>query len=74
MNVESIVYDLFGEITRLRERIHEYTGHWKQNSKSRRAAQKLHKPFTNIVEVLDDICQFKPKLPLCCILTYGCLL
>ncbi|MDA9781808.1 hypothetical protein N9F09_01600 [Schleiferiaceae bacterium] len=42
MNVESIVYDLFGEITRLRERIHEYTGHWKQNSKSRRAAKQVY--------------------------------
>jgi len=60
----------------LEERLREYgyNGHWKQNNKSRRAAQKLHKPFTNVEEVLDDIYQFNPKLHLCCILTYGCLL
>ena len=60
----------------LEERLREYgyTGNWKQNNKPRRAAQKLHKPFTNVEEVLDDIYQFNPKLHLCCILTYGCLL
>ena len=60
----------------LEERLREYgyTGSWKLNNKPRRAAQKLHKPFTNVEEVLDDIYQFNPKLHLCCILTYGCLL
>ena len=60
----------------LEERLREYgyTGNWKQNNKPRRATQKLHKPFTNVEEVLDDIYKFNPKLHLCCILTYGCLL
>lgn len=60
----------------LEERLREYgyTGNWKQNNKPRRASQKLHKPFTNIEEVLKDIYKFNPKLHLCCILTYGCLL
>ena len=60
----------------LEERLREYgyTGNWKQNNKPRRSTQKLHKPFTNVEEVLDDIYKFNPKLHLCCILTYGCLL
>lgn len=60
----------------LEERLRKfgYTGNWKQNNKSRRATQKLHKPFSNVEEVLEDIYKFNPKLHLCCILTYGCLL
>ena len=60
----------------LEERLREYgyTGNWKQNNKPRRATQKLHKPFTNVEEILEDIYKFNPKLHLCCILTYGCLL
>ena len=44
----------------LEERLREYgyTGSWKQNNKSRRATQKLHKPFTNVEEVLEDIYKF----------------
>lgn len=60
----------------LEERLREfgYVGNWKQKNKSRRAAQKLHKPFSNVEEVLADIYKFNTKLHLCCILTYGCLL
>ena len=57
-----------------RLRHYGYTGNWKLNNKSRRATQKLHKPFRNVEVVLDDIYKFNPKLHLCCILTYGCLL
>ena len=44
----------------LEERLREfgYTGNWKQNNKPRRATQKLHKPFTNVEEVLEDIYKF----------------
>ena len=44
----------------LEERLREfgYTGNWEQNNKSRRATQKLHKPFTNVEEVLEDIYKF----------------
>ena len=57
-----------------RLRHYGYTGNWKLNNKSRRATQKLHKPFRNVEVVLDDVYKFSPKLHICCILTYGCLL
>ena len=42
--------------------------------KSKKAKAVLHKPFKNIRLVLDDLLSFSPKLHLCCLLTYGCLL
>lgn len=51
-----------------------YAGNWKENNKPRKAVQKLHKPFDDVEAVLEDIYKFNPKLHLCCILTYGCLL
>ena len=41
---------------------------------SRKAKAVLHKPFDNIVEILEDIKSFNKNLHLCCLLTYGCLL
>jgi integrase len=42
--------------------------------KTRKTKAKLHKPFDNLAEVLDDIKLFNFNLYLCCLLTYGCLL
>ena len=45
-----------------------------QHIKRKRQEEKLHKPFNNIKEVLDEIKEFNANLYLCCLLTYGCLL
>ena len=45
-----------------------------QHIKRKRQEEKLHKPFNNIKEVLEDIKEFNANLYLCCLLTYGCLL
>lgn len=42
--------------------------------KPARVSLKLHEPFDNVLEVLDEIRQFNKHLHLCCMLTYGCLL
>ena len=42
--------------------------------KKRKGVAKLHKPFQDILMVLDDIKNFHTHLYLCCLLTYGCLL
>ena len=42
--------------------------------KKKREKQELHKPFRNVVEVLNELEQFNSNLHLCCLLTYGCLL
>lgn len=42
--------------------------------KRKRQEAKLHKPFTDIQLVLEDIKKFNYHLYLCCIITYGCLL
>jgi integrase len=42
--------------------------------KSKKTKAKLHKPYQNMVEVLDEIKHFNERLHLCCLLTYGCLL
>ena len=42
--------------------------------KKKREKQELHKPFSNVTEVLEDIRKFNANLHLCCLLTYGCLL
>lgn len=41
---------------------------------SKKAKAKLHKPFKNIKELLEEVRNFNSKLHLCCLLTYGCLL
>ena len=45
-----------------------------QHIKRKRQEEKLHKPFNNVKEVLDEIKEFNANLYLCCLLTYGCLL
>ena len=45
-----------------------------QHIKRKRQEEKLHKPFNNVKEVLEDIKEFNANLYLCCLLTYGCLL
>lgn len=42
--------------------------------KTKKTKAKLHKPFKNIIELLDEIKEFNENLHLCCLLTYGCLL
>jgi len=42
--------------------------------KSKKTKAKLHKPFKNITELLDEVKEFNANLHLCCLLTYGCLL
>ena len=44
------------------------------NIKSKRAEAKLHKPITNLKEILRDLRLFNNNLQLCALLTYGCLL
>ena len=40
----------------------------------KRTKAKLHKPFNNLIEVLDEIKNFNYNLYLCSLMTYGCLL
>ena len=42
--------------------------------KSKKTKAKLHKPFDNLAEVLDEVKHYNCNLYLCCLLTYGCLL
>ncbi len=39
-----------------------------------RTTEVLHKPFTNVPAVLEEIYQFDQRLHLCCLIAYGCLL
>ena len=39
-----------------------------------RTTEVLHKPFTDVQAVLDEIFHFDQRLHLCCLLAYGCLL
>ena len=45
-----------------------------QDIKSRKSKAKLHKPFTNVVQILEEIKVYNHNLYLCCLITYGCLL
>ena len=45
-----------------------------ESIKAKKTKAKLHKPYLNIKEILDDIKLFNSKLYLCCLMTYGCLL
>jgi len=45
-----------------------------ESIKAKKTKAKLHKPYLNIKEILDDINLFNSKLHLCCLMTYGCLL
>ena len=42
--------------------------------RSKRTKAKLHKPFTNLREVMEEIKAYNHNLYLCCLMTYGCLL
>ncbi|MDC0106444.1 tyrosine-type recombinase/integrase [Flavobacteriaceae bacterium] len=42
--------------------------------KSKKTKAKLHKPYLNIKEILEEIKLFNDNLYLCCLITYGCLL
>jgi integrase len=42
--------------------------------RAKRTKAKLHKPFTNLREVLDEVKAYNHNLYLCCLMTYGCLL
>ena len=42
--------------------------------RSKRTKAKLHKPFTNLREVLEEVKAYNHNLYLCCLMTYGCLL
>ena len=45
-----------------------------ESIKSKKTKAKLHKPYSNIKEMLDEIKLFNDNLHLCCLMTYGCLL
>ena len=45
-----------------------------QGIKSKKTKEKMHKPFGNFLEVLDEIKRFNSNLYLCSLMTYGCLL
>ena len=42
--------------------------------KLKKPSSTMHKPFTNIKEVLQELNSFSSNLYLCCLMTYGCLL
>jgi|TARA_R100000544_G_C2221803_1_gene58022 integrase len=42
--------------------------------KAKKSKAKLHKPYPNIKEILDEVKMFNSNLYLCCLITYGCLL
>ena len=42
--------------------------------KSKKTKAKLHKPYLNIKEILEEIKLFNDNLYICCLITYGCLL
>ena len=42
--------------------------------KAKKSKAKLHKPYPNIKEILDELKLFNCNLYLCCLMTYGCLL
>jgi integrase len=42
--------------------------------KARKAKATLHKPFSDVPLILEEIKRFNHKLHLCCLITFGCLL
>jgi integrase len=44
------------------------------NIKSKKCKAKLHKPLTNLKEIMRELRLFNNNLHLCALLTYGCLL
>ena len=42
--------------------------------RAKKSKAKLHKPYPNIKEILDEVKLFNSNLYLCCLMTYGCLL
>jgi integrase len=55
-------------------RLFGYSGTAKTKVKRERVCERLHRPFDNTAEVLEEIKQFDRRLYLCCLLAYGCLL
>ena len=45
-----------------------------ESIKAKKSKAKLHKPYSNIKEILDEVRLFNNNLYLCCLMTYGCLL
>jgi integrase len=55
-------------------RLFGYSGTANTKVKHERISERLHRPFENTAEVLEEIKQFDRRLYLCCLLAYGCLL
>jgi len=51
-----------------------YEGSIKSLLPKYRIEEKLHKPFKDVISVLEEIKDFDARLHLCCLLAYGCLL
>jgi len=51
-----------------------YEGSIKPLTTKYKTEEKLHKPFKDVVAVLDEIQAYNPHLHLCCLLAFGCLL
>jgi integrase len=51
-----------------------YDGSFKELVPKTRTSEKLHRPFKDVRAILNEIEAFNPRLHLCCLLTYGCLL
>jgi integrase len=51
-----------------------YIGTAKSKVKKERVAERLHRPFDDIAGILNELKLFDPRLHLCCLLAYGCLL
>ena len=45
-----------------------------QGIKSKKTKERMHKPFINLLDVLNEIKAYNNNLYLCCLMTYGCLL
>jgi integrase len=51
-----------------------YEGSIRSQLPKHRIEEKLHKPFKDVLAVLEEIKAFDARLHLCCLLAYGCLL
>jgi len=45
-----------------------------QGIKTKKTKERMHRPFSNLLDVLDEIKLFNSNLYLCSLMTYGCLL
>jgi integrase len=55
-------------------RVFGYIGTAKSKVKKERIAERLHRPFDDIAGILNELKLFDPRLHLCCLLAFGCLL